>query len=119
MTRATASGTTIDSVAGFNARETVDTWTPASSATCFMVTVRRLLPDCDNLAFTVCPFFHFTKVARKRPQFLFSSNRLYNNRLHSWPVDHLPLPSKSPLSSYKLVKIHLTSRMYSAIDCMK
>jgi hypothetical protein len=56
MTREIAEGSTMGRVSGLKARETVETWTPASSATCFMVTVRRLPFDWEYLAFTFVSF---------------------------------------------------------------
>jgi len=42
MTRAATTGATIDRVDGLRAREAVEACTPATSATCFNVTLRRV-----------------------------------------------------------------------------
>src|ERR1700740_1583225 len=43
-------GTTIERVAGLSARDTVETWTPAASATCFIVGWRRAPLDWRFIA---------------------------------------------------------------------
>src|ERR1700756_4007485 len=64
-TRLARDGTTIELVAGLSARDTVETCTPATSATCFIVGCRRAPLDWRFIALRAL----LSRFLRKRPQF--------------------------------------------------